>query len=405
MPTKRTRTLIISALLLYFFANQTQIGWLYVMSALLAGIVLASWLVNRRMLHGIRIERSLSRDEISEGEALSIKLDVQNTRSTSLAQIAATEDCPLADSESDDHLLPIFVPFLKGRGEASLSYEVTVYKRGLHTFPPVETRSSAPFGFFRAKRMIEVPTRALVYPEVRPLRRLELLDRQPLAQQTRQRAGLGSEVMGVRPFRTGDSPRHVHWRSTARTGQLISKEFADDAHPGLTIVLDLLERPNSFSKSKHTPFEWGIKAAASIGEYAQRRGYSLHVLADSDVLPPPPGALSWSAFVQYLARIEPTGEQSLDAIMSGYPFETFVVVILPYPDERIVAPLVALKQMGVNPLAVVLDPASFPTGGSSGAPLVDALRSAEIEARSIRFGTSWTDQLSEIAERQGVLSV
>lgn len=406
MPTKRTRTLIISALLLYFFANQTQIGWLYVMSALLAGMVLASWLLNRRMLHGIRIERRLSRDEISEGESISITLDVQNNRSTSIAQIAATEICVLADPESTDHILPIFVPFLKGRTAASLTYDLIVYKRGLHTFPPIETRSSAPFGFFRSKRTIDVSTRALVYPEVKKLWRLDLLDRQPSAQQTRQRAGLGSEVMGVRPFRTGDSPRHVHWRSTARTQQLVSKEFADEAHPGLTVVLDLFAHPYTSTITKHTPFEWAIKSAASIGEYAQRRGYSLHVLADLDVLPPPPGPLSWGAFVQYLARVEPTGKRPLDAIMPGHPFETFVAVILPYPDHRVIAPLVALKQVGISPLAVVLDPQSFPAGGKSGAPLVDALRGVDVEARLIRYGTDWAEQLSEIAERQqGVLSI
>src|SRR5437870_4690459 len=149
MPTKRTRTLIIAAVLLYFFANQTQIGWLYVMSALLAGIVLASALLNRGMLRGIRIERSLSHDEISEGDPISITLDLHNPRATSIAQIAAAEVCPLADPESADYTLPLFVPFLKGRSAATLNYDLMVYKRGLHTFPPVVLHSAAPFGFFR----------------------------------------------------------------------------------------------------------------------------------------------------------------------------------------------------------------------------------------------------------------
>lgn len=403
MITKRTRTLTVAALLLYFFANQTQIGWLYVMSALLAGVVIASGILNRGMLHGIHINRILSTDELYEGEPITVTLNVYNTRRTAAAHIHTTEVCPLSDPEGTDYALPIFIPFLKRKSEASLSYTVSAYKRGLYAFPLLELRSSAPFGFFNVKRKIDVPTRTLVYPEVKPLRRLDLLDRQPSAQQTRQRAGLGSEVMGVRPFRMGDSPRHVHWRSVARTQKLMSKEFADEVHPGLTLVIDLFNHPYAPSNTKHVPFEWGIKLVASIGEYAQRRGYSLHMLADVDVLPPPPGPLSWDAFLQYLARVKATGTNPLADIMSGHPFETFVAVILPYPDMRVLEPLAALKHQGINPLAVVLDPASFPAGGVSGSSLVDALNSVNVEARLISFGMDWVEQLSEVTEVQHIM--
>jgi hypothetical protein len=329
-----------------------------------------------------------------------VTLAFNNSRATAAAHIQTTEICPLADPEGLDYALPIFIPFLKGKTQAGISYTISVYKRGLHSFPPLQLRSSAPFGFFNIKYKQEVPTRSLVFPEVKRLRRLDLLDRQPSAQQTRQRAGLGSEVMGVRPFRTGDSPRHVHWRSVARTQQLMSKEFADEAHPGLTLVIDLFKHTYAPTITKHVPFEWGIKAAVSIGEYAQRRGYSLHMLADIDVLPPPPGPLTWNGFLQYLARVEAIGEDPLSEIMPGHPFETFVAAILPFPEMRVIEPLAALKHQGINPLAVVLDPASFPAGGPSGAPLVDALNAVNVEARLIRFGADWVDQLSEVMEVQ-----
>src|SRR5688500_15166208 len=117
MVTKRTRTLIIAALLLYFFANQTQIGWLYVLSALLAGIVIASGLLNRGMLRGLQIERALSVDEIHEGEPITVTLEVLNSSRTAAAHIQTTEICPLADPEGTEHALPIFIPFLKGKAQ------------------------------------------------------------------------------------------------------------------------------------------------------------------------------------------------------------------------------------------------------------------------------------------------
>jgi uncharacterized protein (DUF58 family) len=301
MLTKRTRTLLIAALLLYFFANQTQIGWLYVMSALLAGIVAAAGLLNRGTLRRIGGERALNVSDIHEGEPVSVRLALTNSGRVGAAQVQTVERCPLAEPGSAQSAAEIFIPLLPGKGAVELAYEVTAYRRGLHTFAPLQFGTHAPFGFFRSRRTLPIPTRVLVYPEVRKLRRLSLLDRQPASEQARPRAGLGAEVIGVRPYRTGDSPRHIHWRSTARSGNLISKEFADEAHPGLTIVLDLFRHPYAETATKHTPFEWAIKAAASIAEYAQRRGYGLHLAADPLALAPPPGPAAWDALMQYLA--------------------------------------------------------------------------------------------------------
>jgi uncharacterized protein (DUF58 family) len=400
MPTRRTLTLLIAALLLYFFANQTQVGWLYVMSALLSGSAAAGWLLNRGMLKRLSGERTIDLAEIHEGADLSIRLKLHNSGRTGAAQIATIERCPLADPTSDAAAVEVFIPLLPARGAVEFAYAVTAYRRGLHTFPPLSLATRAPFGFARSRRTIEVPTRALVYPELRKLHRLSLLDRQPAAEQLRPRPGFGAEVIGVRPFRTGDSPRHIHWRSTARTGQLISKEFADEAHPGLTIVLDLQAHPYARSTTKHTPFEWSIKAAVSIAEYALRRGYNLHLAADTDVLALPPGPITWWALMQYLARIEPTGTQPLPAVIERQPMQTFAAILVPYPDRAIVEPLLAMQHRGVAALAVVLDPSSFPDGGPPGAALADELHALNIEAKLLRFGDDWAEQLSEPAQRQ-----
>lgn len=397
MPEKRTRTILIAALLLYFFANQTQVGWLYVMSALLAGILAAAWLLNRGMLGRISGQRTLNVDELHEGDGASIRLALLNERRAGAAQIATVEHCPLADPESEQANTEVFIPLLPGRGSVEFAYEVMAYRRGLHTFPDLVLSTRAPFGFFRRERTLDIPSRVLVYPEVRKLERLSLLDRQPAAEQAHPRAGLGAEVIGVRPYRTGDSPRHVHWRSTARRGQLISKEFADEAHPGLTIVLDMFQHPYPPTATKHTPFEWAVKLAASVGEYAQRRGFNVHVAADPDVLPPPPGPLTWGALMQYLARIDAAGSRRLGEAVERQAMQTFAAILLPWPDRAAIEPILALRHRGIATLAVVLDPATFPAGGEPGTGLYDELRALGVEARLVRFGEDWAEQLSDAA--------
>jgi uncharacterized protein (DUF58 family) len=205
--------------------------------------------------------------------------------------------------------------------------------------------------------------------------------------------------MGVRGYRAGDSPRHIHWRTVARTGQLVSKEFADETQPGVLLALDLFRHPYAPSVTKHTPFEWAVKLAASIGDYANRRGYPLTLATNDDALPAPNGAISWYALLQYLARVQPVGDAPLAEALARVPVQAFVIAVLPYPDAGIAAYLRELHYRKARVLAVILDPASFPDGipQSDASTLAGELSASGIETRLIRYSDAddWADQLQE----------
>jgi uncharacterized protein (DUF58 family) len=395
MPTARTRTFVIAALLLYFFANQTQVGWLYIMSALLAGVILAAWGFSFRALRCISGERQIDAvdGEMYEDDKINIELSLYNKGSMGVYQIRTAEQCLLAAPDSPQRLVNVFIPSITPKDTIRYTYEVTLDRRGLHEFPPLLLHTRAPFGMFRRKHTLEIPTRVLVYPEVRSLRRLSLLDYNRAQQSARPKSGLGSEVIGVRPFRVGDSPRHLHWRSMARTGQLMSKEFADEAQPGLALALDLFQHPYTQIDSKHTPFEWAVKTAVSIADYARQRGYPLYIIADDEVLPAPTGAVSWHALLQYMARIQPIGTQPLSDILERAAIHSLVAAVLPYPDTSARDALTALRYRGCSVLSVLIDPESFPAGGVSAYSMATSLTAAGVETKIIRFGTDWTAQL------------
>ena len=83
----------------------------------------------------------------------------------------------------------------------------------------------------------------------------------------------------------------------------MSKEFAEETQPGLSLVLDRYLPPDSAPHPKHNPFEWSVKAAVSVADYAHTRGYPLYIHADADDIAPPYGALTWDALMQYTARV------------------------------------------------------------------------------------------------------
>ncbi|MEP6986597.1 MAG: hypothetical protein ABI970_13410, partial [Chloroflexota bacterium] len=208
MPTSRAYSFVAASLIIYLFGNQTQVGWLYVVSALMLGVVVAGWWLSRGSLKGLTGKRRVGKvldADLYEGDEVGITLQINKVKGAASSLVRVEEVCPLAAPDSPQHQAQLFIPAL-AQGEAvEFTYSITLDRRGLHTFPPLAAESRAPFGFFRRSSHLDIPTRTLVYPEVHPLKRLELLDRQLTAQVARTRAGVGNEVMGVRPYRPGDS--------------------------------------------------------------------------------------------------------------------------------------------------------------------------------------------------------
>ena len=383
------------------------------MSAIVAGLLFASWWLNRGTVRGITVSRlfaSLTKEnqrasvnsapsafngldqELHESDEINIQLTLRNTYHSTASLIRAAETCPLIPNPQP---LNLFIPSLSQNQTAQFIYTVIADRRCVHRFPPLKLSSRAPFGLFERKRDLDQPTPILIYPEVKRLRRLSLLDRQPAAQLVTPRAGIGTEVIGVRAYRVGDSPRHIHWRTVARTNHLMSKEFADESNRGLTLILDVSRQPSTISHSlstKHTPFEYAVKIAASIGDYALRRAYPLHLLVDESSLAAPSGALNRIALLEYLARVQPEGKRPLADVIRDRATQTFVAVIMPYPDSPAIESLSALSRRA-EVMVVLLDPESFPNGGVTARSFADQLRSLKIDVRLIRYGEDWQNKL------------
>ncbi|MEM9952447.1 MAG: DUF58 domain-containing protein [Chloroflexota bacterium] len=395
-PTDRFWAFLATSFVFWFFANQTQVGWLYIVSALLGGVLLTSWLLNRGTLAQITGKRMLdvAFDEVKhEGDDMNITLTLQNQGRLPASHLTIVEECPLAPPNSEQHRLPMFIPIL--RNTISFDYQTEIYQRGLHHFPALTVKSRAPFGFFERAGTHQVETSILIYPELRQLSRLSLLDEQPAAELTNLKAGIGSEVIGVRPYRAGDSPRHIHWRSVAKRGQLVSKEFAQETQPGVTVVLDRYCPLSPIPETKHQPFEISIKCAVSIADYAMRQGYPVHLAVDQSDTASPQGAVVQDALLQYMARVDTVPQASLSDVLNFQPLQQFVTILLSWVDDSVIETLIALKHRGFNLLVIIPDPVTFPIGSDVSAQTMrGALERNDISYRIIQHGDDWSDVIS-----------
>ncbi|NJN95197.1 MAG: DUF58 domain-containing protein [Anaerolineales bacterium] len=117
-------------------------------------------------------------------------------------------------------------------------------------------------------------------------------------------------MIGTREYRSGDSLRQIHWRSTARTGQLVVKEFSDDEQQAFTVVLDL-QADLSIGAGKFSTFETAIRLAASIGYYATQKDIPLRLVGSSPKWTPPAMPLGWWGLLNYLAKVQNDGHEPL----------------------------------------------------------------------------------------------
>nr|MBA3530746.1 DUF58 domain-containing protein [Ardenticatenales bacterium] len=303
MPTRRAWAILTLGVFLYFLGNQTQVGWLYIMADGIAGFWLVALVYGWGMLRPLHIARRLLPPDappivdplvepptFHEGDPIRVTLCVENRAAPGVFLLRGEERCPFAPPE--EQAQPFFIPVLLRGRQAVLRYDTTCDRRGHFHFPPLHLTSDGPFGLFLRRRTLPVPGDLLIYPYYHRLKRLRLLESKKLPERQAPRIGAGSEAIGVREYRPGDSPRLVHWRSTARTGRLVVKEFADEEQPALTVALDL-HAASSVGEGKHATFEVAVRLAATLGYFATRRGIPFHLAGLSPRWSPPRAALSW----------------------------------------------------------------------------------------------------------------
>jgi uncharacterized protein (DUF58 family) len=157
---------------------------------------------------------------------------------------------------------PSSVPLLLPRGEAELRMEAMPQKRGPLRFAGATVGHRDPFGLCRGFVRVPLPQTVVILPKRYSLPAIAL----PGAHKYQQggvafaaSVGESEEFIAVRDYRPGDPLRHVHWRSSARTGRLVVKEFQDEFFVRHALILD------TFGKAEQAEaFEEAVSLAASF---------------------------------------------------------------------------------------------------------------------------------------------
>ena len=250
-------------------------------------------------------------------------------------------------------------------GHHSARYELTRVPRGRYAFGAVRLTIEDPFALARTELEQGEPQALVVYPRLVPLDRL-FSEGGAHAQEGRRlllQRPTGFELHSVRDYVHGDSLRKVHWRSTARRGQLMVKELEDAPRDEVAVLLD-----GDRSATARDSFDVAVRAAGSILQAHHRRGRRCALVVNSAARETQAIAsdANWRRALEILAGAEPTAHTPAYALLQadgGIAARSLELVVV---TSRVDAPLVdrlvqrALSRRGVSLVYVEAAPGPQP---------------------------------------------
>jgi len=277
------------------------------------------------------------------------------------------------------------------RGVREVSYPVSSATRGSFVIGPLSVRLSDPFGLCELRRSFTTSEELIVTPEVWPLPAIRLGGDWAGGGDSASRsiASSGTDDAATREYRHGDDLRRVHWKSTARVGELMVRREEQPFRSRATILLDARSSAHRGDGSGSS-FEWAISAVASIGVALIRAGFTLSVLRDSGESLSRPGAvLTEGVLLESLATLPPGPAQGLDGAGERLRRDGLggvLLAVLGALDVPQAQRLARLRTGSRVCVAVTMDTDSWAPGGAR--TRADALqRQGQVEA--VLSGAGW----------------
>jgi uncharacterized protein (DUF58 family) len=277
------------------------------------------------------------------------------------------------------------------RQTATWQVRTLCQQRGRFVLGPLALTSGDPLGVFRITQTVPGVTSLVVTPAVYPIPQFSPPSGYlPGSETTRRRTPyITASVSGVRDYAPGDGFNRIHWRSTARTGQLMSKEFELDPLADVWIFLDMHEEAQAASPwtpDSEEPLAWvfrsstrmervelppsteeyGVTIAASLSQHFLQLDREVGFLSYAntrEVIQPDRGDRQLSRLLEVLAVIQAKGHIPLAQVLATegahLARHTTLIVITPSADPRWVSVLRGLRARGVQGVGVLLAARTF----------------------------------------------
>ncbi|HUQ79126.1 MAG TPA: DUF58 domain-containing protein [Patescibacteria group bacterium] len=356
---RRVQLVVIAAILLVG-AFSTELEFLFYLVYLSILVVGGSYIVTRLGLTDLEAGYALDQLTGHVGERLQITYTLRNTSRIGKPWLEIHNPTTLPGG------LPGRAISLGSRADRSWIVRAPLTRRGHFRVEPLQIRTGDPFGFFEASASVGQGVAVVVYPRIEalPLWRLpaaSIEGSHAAPERTLQTSPLAT---AVRPYAPGDSFNRIHWKSTARHGEIQVKEFEREQTADAWIFLDL-ERAVQGGRGEESSVEIAVRAAASIAAKAllENRAVGMTVNGHRQaILPADRGARQHLKIMQLLAAVEGDGTTPLaESLVAAAPRlrrGMTAIVITASTDRGWVRPIAAFATRGIGSVVVTIDAAA-----------------------------------------------
>jgi len=269
-------------------AINTSNNLLYMMLSALLAVVLLSVLLSSMNFKYLKMELLLPSRAFA-GETVPLSVRIHNPRRFFPAFSLQTE--PPGGG--------LYFSVIQPLGTAIHSGEMQFVRRGRYTIKRLKTASRFPFGFFSKTWGYSVDTECICYPEILPQDQLEISVADIVGSHQRMEHGLGNDLHTIREYVPSDSARHVHWKASAKTGALKTREFAIEDSRRVVLAFDRFGNARDDVR-----FEALVTQAASVAFHLIRNGAEVMLVSDEWESPSGSSASTLDGILDYLALVE-----------------------------------------------------------------------------------------------------
>jgi uncharacterized protein (DUF58 family) len=246
----------------------------------------------------------------------------------------------------------------------NVRYPVPTDRRGVVRLGPLRVGRRDPFGLARVHRTFGEESPVWVYPFLHPIAAVP-------AGFSRNLDGLAERVPhgsitfdALREYVPGDDLRHVHWRTSARIGELMVRERVDTSRPRLVVLLDDRSRVHHGDT-----FEHACEAAGSVVAAALREDLAAHLLTASGTSLP--ASLESTGYLDVLAEARLHGDDELERGLAGIAERArqmqagdTLVCLTGRPSSVDLAAMVGLRGTYASIVVAVFGPQETPLAGA-----------------------------------------
>ena len=357
---------VVAALLCAFLGFATGFWLLFRLSYVVLFALPLLYFWTRSMANGLEVDVQRTTQRVTQGQPLEGRVVVRS-RSWLPKVWLEVEDPASIPGHSSKRVFT-----LGARGVTAWTYRTATRLRGLYEIGPVRVTATDPFGFFRFTREFGDITTVLVYPNAPELPNFYLpAANLPGEGRIRRRThNITPNVSGVREYAPGDSFNRIHWPATARTGDIMIKQFELDPASDIWIVFDL-ERSQHVGEGEDSTEEVAVSIAASIARYFTNAHRSVGMISFGDDLridEPDRGQNHYTRILESLALARAVGDVPLTSLLMEesrrFGRHTTVVVVTASALEDWALTLMSFGSRGVKVAAVLLEADTFGAGES-----------------------------------------